>query len=216
MAATLRAAILPYKSTFVPSELPLIKLKQDFQDGSYKEKKCPVFSNEHGIEALFYVEERFRKIADRTLQWNTGIELFDGFEEVLIDTALTNWEDLIAPLANVDKTVERFEQTLQELYRKYVGSEARDTQIEYYKTLRKPMKSNPLDHSSRMLTLARYGNKLPGVEPILTEQQVKKCIFHSFPPKWQQQFIRSGQHVVCCHDGVVRHYRIHVQRKEFR
>jgi hypothetical protein len=24
---------------------------------------------------------------------------------------------------------------------------------------------------------------------------VKKCIFHSFPPKWQQQFIHSGQHV---------------------
>jgi hypothetical protein len=83
-----------------------------------------------------------------------------------------NWEDLITPLANVNKTVARFEQTLQELYRKFVGSKARDTQIEYYKTLCKPMKLNPLDHSSHMLTLARYGNKLPGMEPMLTEQQV--------------------------------------------
>jgi hypothetical protein len=145
---------------------------------------------------LLYVEERFHKIAERTLQWTTGPKIFDGFfEEVLVDTALTNWEDLIDPIADQDKTVARFEQTIQELYHKYVGAKARDTQIEYYKTLRKPMKMNPLDHSSQMLTLARYGNKLPGNEPPLTEQQIKKCIFHSFPSKWQQQFIRSGQQV---------------------
>ena len=193
MAATLRAAVLPYKSTFLPSELSLVKLKQDFQDGSSKDKKCPVFGGAHGIEALLYVEERFRKIASRTLQWNTGHELFDGFEEFLIDTALTNWEDLILPLAEADKTLARFEQTLQEMYRKYVGAEARDIQFEYFRGLRKPIKLSPLDHSSRMLTLARFGNKLPGHEPMLTEDQIKKCIFQSFPPKWQQQFIRSGQ-----------------------
>lgn len=195
MAASLRAAILQYKSGFVPSELPLVKLKQDFDGGSYKEKKCPVFNGDHGIESLFYVEERFRKIAERTLLWDTGIELFDGFEEVLIDTALTNWEDIIAPIADADKTVPRFEQALQEMYRKYVVSDSRDTQIEYYKTLRKPIKTDPLDHSNRMQTLARFGNKLPGIEPALTEDQIKNCIFHSFPAKWQQQFIRSQLNV---------------------
>jgi hypothetical protein len=136
-----------------------------------------------------------RPYSERTLQWNTGIELFNGFEEVLIDTALANWEDLIAPIPEADKTVLRFEATLQAMYRKYVGAESCDTQIEYFKTLRKPIKLTPLDHSSRMLTLARYGNKLPGIEPPLTEDQIKKTIFHSFPPKWQQQFVRSGQHL---------------------
>ncbi len=109
MAATLRATILQYKSGFVPSELPLVKLKQDFQGGSYKEKKCPVFNGDNGIESLFYVEERFRKISEQTLQWNTGIELFNGLEEVVIDTALTNWEDIISTIADADKTVIRFE-----------------------------------------------------------------------------------------------------------
>ena len=47
-----------------------------------------------------------------------------------------------------------------------------------------------------MLTLAWYGNKLPGNEPPLTDKQIKKCIFQSFPAMWQQQYIRSGQHVV--------------------
>jgi hypothetical protein len=52
MTATLRAAILPYKSSFIYSEQSTVKLKQDFIGGSSKDKKCPVFNGEHGIEAL--------------------------------------------------------------------------------------------------------------------------------------------------------------------
>jgi hypothetical protein len=59
MAASLRAPILLYKSEFIPSSLATVKLKQAFADGSYKDKKCPVFNGEHGIKALLYVEERF-------------------------------------------------------------------------------------------------------------------------------------------------------------
>jgi hypothetical protein len=101
MDTTLRAVILPYKLSFVPLELPLIKLKQEFVHGSSKEKKCPIFQNEHhgGIEALFYVEERFHKIAKCMLLWTSaGIEIFNRFEEVLIDTALTNWKDFVTPI----------------------------------------------------------------------------------------------------------------------
>jgi hypothetical protein len=64
----------------VSSTLATTKLKQDFVGGSAKDKKCPTFSGEYGIEALLYCEERFRKIATRTLLWTTGPELFDGFE----------------------------------------------------------------------------------------------------------------------------------------
>jgi hypothetical protein len=77
-----------------------------------------------------------------------GPKLFDGFEEVLLDTVLTNWEDLILPIGDVDKMPNRFELSLQEMYHKYVGSEARDVQFEYFWTLRKPMKSSPLEFSS--------------------------------------------------------------------
>jgi hypothetical protein len=195
MATSLRAPVIPFKTGFVPSLLGTSKLKQDFIGGSAKDKKCPTFSGEHGIEALLYVEERFRKIATHTLLWTTGPELFDGFEEVLLDTALTNWEDLTSTIADADRTPARFELTLQAMYRKYVGAEARDVQFEYFRTIQKTLKSSPLEHSSRMLTLARYGNKLPGNEPPLTDEQVKKCIFNSFPLSWQQQFIRSGQRI---------------------
>jgi hypothetical protein len=57
---------------------------------------------------------------------------FDGFEEVLLllDTALANWEDLVTPIDNTDKTPEhQFEKMLQKMYYKYVGAEAQDIQM---------------------------------------------------------------------------------------
>jgi hypothetical protein len=89
MAATLRATILPYKSSFVPLDLSTVKLKQDFIGGSSKDKKCHVllqWQTLHGIEALLCVKEPFRRIATRTLLWTTGLALFNGFEEVLLLT----------------------------------------------------------------------------------------------------------------------------------
>jgi hypothetical protein len=82
-----------------------------------------------------------------------------------------NWKDLVTSIAEAEKTPECFEQTLQAMYRKYVGAEAQDSQFKYFRMLQKPMKSSMLDHSSRILTLVRYGgNKLPGTEPPLSHQ----------------------------------------------
>jgi hypothetical protein len=94
-----------------------------------------VFNGQHGIEALLDVEERFWKIATHSLLWTMGPKQFNGFEEVLGDTALTNWDDLILPIGDVDKMSDLFELTLQEMYCKYVGSEARDIQFDYFWTL---------------------------------------------------------------------------------
>jgi hypothetical protein len=165
-------------------------------DGSHVKKQCPVCNGEDYIEALFYVKERFHKLAKCNFLWaGDGPDLFANFEEVQVDMSLTNWEDIIDPIEDADKIHVRFDAAMQEIYRKYVGAEARDTQMEYFKTLCKPMKSDPLTHSSRILTLARYGNRLPGTDPPLTKLQVKKCIFHSFLQSWQQQFMHMGHHV---------------------
>ena len=86
MAATLRAAVLSYKSSFVSSKLSMVLLHQDFTDGSHAKKQCPVFNSEHGIEALFYVEERFRTLAKHNFMWaGDGPDLFANFKEVLVD-----------------------------------------------------------------------------------------------------------------------------------
>ena len=77
------------------SKLERLKLSQAYADGSTKTKKCPCFSGEHGIECLLYVENCFHNIA-RQLDFTTGVELFDNFEEVLVDTAEEKWENLVS------------------------------------------------------------------------------------------------------------------------
>ena len=84
------------------------------------------------------------------------------------------------------KTPDLFEDTLHAMCCKYIGAKAGDIQIENFKTLQKPIKTSALDHLSQMFTLAWYGNKLPDNELPPTNEQMKKCIFQSFPIVWQQ------------------------------
>jgi hypothetical protein len=59
----------------------MVLLRQDFNDGSHVKKNCPVVNNKHGIEALFYVKERFRKLAAQNFQWaGDGTDLSANFE----------------------------------------------------------------------------------------------------------------------------------------
>ena len=67
----------------------------------------PDFSGKEGIEGLLYVEEKFLKIACH-LNYDTGIKFYDGFEEVLTDTAEEHWENIASGIANEDKTPEHF------------------------------------------------------------------------------------------------------------
>jgi hypothetical protein len=76
----------------------MVSLQQDFADGSYIKKQCPAFNGEHGIKVLFYVEERFCKLTEHNFLWaGDGPDLFANFEEVLVDMALTKWENINDP-----------------------------------------------------------------------------------------------------------------------
>jgi hypothetical protein len=58
-------------------------------------------------------EERFRKLATHNFQWaSNGADLFTNFEEVLVDTTLTNWEDNVNPIDDADKWAECFEEVM--------------------------------------------------------------------------------------------------------
>jgi hypothetical protein len=191
-----RAPCIEYKTTFVRTELEKVKIRQNYDNGTYLEKQLPVFSGAHSIEALLYCEERFRHYATRSFEWDTGPELFDNFEEILVDNALEKWETICAPLDEDERTVARFDQAIQELYLGYVDNNAKDIMIDYLKELRRPIKVTPRDHSNRMETLVRYTNLLPGTEPNVTVQQTKNMIFKTFPETWQQNWIRSGKNLV--------------------
>ena len=124
----LKKPCIEYKARFVASELEKVKLYQNYDDGSKKEKKCPIFSGKEGIEGLLYVEERFRKVA-KQLNYDEGEELYSGFEEVLTDSAEDHWENVVTNIPDNQKTVARLNISMQQFYLKYCDDEARDVLI---------------------------------------------------------------------------------------
>ena len=157
-----------------------------------RQKSVLVFQENTGVEALLCVEERFRAIA-RQLSFTDGLELFDNFEEVLTDSAEEKWLNLTVGVADIDRTPARFNEAMEAFCQRYVDAFARDAMIKYLPTIEKEVSCDIRTHVDRMETLCRYTNKLPGAEPILTEQQQKNIVFDAFPVDWRQSYIRVGK-----------------------
>ena len=190
MAMSSESHCISYKAEFEHSDLEEVKLRQEYEDDTSRTKKARVFTGKYGIEALLFVEERFRKIA-RQLDYQDE-QLFDNFEECLQDRAEDDWTNLVDMVQPRDTA--NFEATIQDFYLKYCSENARDVMYEYLRTkCRKPVGAEPRDHVNRLLTLYRYSSKLPGNVPAIGEDQQKLLIFQTFPEKWQRQFVRSGR-----------------------
>jgi hypothetical protein len=164
-------------------------------DNSKIERKNPVFSgegNEGSIEALFYVEDRFRANA-RHLQWTTGEELFDGFGQCLIDRAETKWDAVVSTIPVADMDVARFDQAMTEYYRQWVlTDDPRDVLFDNLKTWKKPREAKVQDHVNRIEQVIEYGNRLDGNRPQMnTPEEIRQTLFESFPNAWKQDFITS-------------------------
>ena len=189
-----REPCIKYDSKFEHTKLEKTEITQTWDDGTKTKKKCPVFTGDHGIEALLYVEDRFNSIC-RQLEIGDGEEQFDNFAEVLTNQAEDKWETLTGNLTAQQKTVARFEQTIKQFYLSYCDDDARDTMFAYLRSLQKPYSVAAGIHADRMETLIKYANKLPGMEPEMNNDQQKRVIFESFPSKWQHAYIQSGRRI---------------------
>ena len=111
------------------------------------------------------------------MNYTTPDELFDNFEEVVLNNAENKWENVTTRISNNQRTIVLFDQTIQQYYLHYYDHEARDTMFEYVRQIQKPFQSKVSTHSDRMETLIHYASKLPGNEAPLNEQQKKSIIF---------------------------------------
>ena len=195
MSGTLvREPCIEYASKFKHSKLEKVELLQTWDDGTKTKKKCPVFTGEYGIETLLYVEDRFNSIC-RQLEILDGEELFDNFTEVVSNQAENKWETLTGNLTPQQKTVARFRQAMDEFYLSYCDDDSRDIMFAYLRKFKKPYDMAAGEHADRMEILVKYSNKLPGMEPEMNEDQIKRLIFESFPVKWQHAYIQSGRRI---------------------
>jgi hypothetical protein len=84
MTVTLRTSVLSYKSKFVSSELSMVSLCKNFDDGSHVKKNCLMFNNEHVIEAPFYVLERFKN-------WPHATFCGPAMDQIFLPTSKKYW-----------------------------------------------------------------------------------------------------------------------------
>ena len=72
--------------------------------------------------------------ATRWLQFNTGDELFNNFEEVLTDSGANRWQNLIVSVAAVDRDDIRFNQEYGNLLDRYATNQGRDIMKDYLRS----------------------------------------------------------------------------------
>ena len=190
---------IPYTPVFDYKDLTLQTLYITYDDNTSRKAKTPMFDSKYGIEALLLVEREFRKTM--TNKFNLTDDVQDGpdwfryFDEIVINDAANRWNLIADTIAEGDRTIANFNESIQQYYRAYCGTHSRDSLIQYLQTVRKPVKMDPRGHSARMQQLADYANKLPGDMPELNAFQVKQYIYNSFPDSWRHAFQRAGKRV---------------------
>ena len=170
-----------------------VTLRNRTADDRDVKRRCLVFTGEEGVEGLIQTKTRFNNVA-HALQLEEGHELFDNFEQVLSDNAETRWQNLVAEIADEDRTDVRFEDEYQNLLDSYATNRGRDYMRDYLQSteVKKPYDADCAEHKERLTTLVKYTNMLSGTQDQIEPNDEKHIIFKSFPDKWQQAYILSG------------------------
>jgi hypothetical protein len=147
-----------------------VKLRQNYDDGTRREYKTPVFNGEGTIEC--FSNERFLHWHAAKLEWTTGPEMFDNFEEILTDTALEKWETRIQNNISLgDRTMDRFTQVIEEYILEYRSS-SKGLHDQYLRLL-----SSSCTHQTARScnengnVSSAMPNRLPGTEPDTRNKQ---------------------------------------------
>ena len=184
---------IEYGDTLDVTEMDHVKI-ETVVGGAVRKKVVPVFTAKYGVEGLFHVIDKFVK-ASAWLHLAPA-EKWDQGEECLDTVAESKWTNLIQGIANNAKTAARLTREIANFVALYAEDpEPRDVLIAYLKTdeCRKKRKIDPGVHASRIETLCRYANRLNGTEQELTDDQIKKIVFETFPNKWQNDYKKSNR-----------------------
>ena len=195
MSATTRLLFKPcieYKKAYKTSEMETVTLRNRMADGRDVKRRCLVFSGSEGVEGLIQTKTRFNNVA-HALQLEDGPELFDNFEQVLSDNAETRWQNLVADIADADRTDVRYEDEYKNLLDSYATNRGRDYMRDYLLSseVRKPHDADCAEHKERLTTLIKYTNMLSGTQDQIDDNEEKHMIFKSFPENWQRARTRG-------------------------
>ena len=150
----------------------------------------PQYESKRGVEGLFYCKDKFEeKASDFVFDPD---DYFKYFPRILDQVSLRWWNNKMVRFApDVAWTQAEFDQLFKEFVTHESGSvNPRDDLVAYLSTeeCKKPRKVDVRTHANRIETLCLYANRLAGVKPPLTEGEITRIIFHSFPNSWLNDF----------------------------
>ena len=193
---TTQEPCIKYEDEFSPSKLETVKIEKVDQNGQVRTKKVPVFTAKVGVEGLFHVIDKYKRMADRLAL--TVAEKWDQFDDVLDQVSEKKWDSQTKNIAANQRTNNRFDTEIEEFIQSYAQDpNPKDILLKYIKDkCKKPYKKSSQEHADRMISLISFANELRGTEPDVDEDNRKKIIFESFPNQWQLDFKKSGKTVV--------------------
>ena len=153
-----RLPLFTLKRDFDPSTLKTVKLEQAFEGGNKVKRECPI-ADGASIEGTLYTLADFLEIADE-LQFDTGPELFDHFRLVLRGASKDDWLNAVVE-NNPPRTVEGFNQTIEQWKRTFLHLDARQEMVDYLTHVTKPRSMTVREFVQRLKTLRRYTHMMP-------------------------------------------------------
>ena len=186
-------------------ELHEVKLRQDYDDGTYKEAYVVKATNAGGI--IILAQEtipEYLRVTFKELNYDIQ-DVYTYFANVLGPNFKSTWADIERKRRVNHRTEETFKKDLFELIKQESGDPHFDQTMKLYLThslghytLRKPLLTSPKEHSSIVRALVNIYNNIPTVTP-LTEAEVRLCHYHSYPNKWREIYRKSHEEVSDIH-----------------
>lgn len=182
-------------------ELPYVKLRQDFDDGTYVTERITKATNASGLITLTQdTIPEFLDKAENVLHYD-GSERYNKFSDALGSNLKTTWNSIKNGRPENQRTTANFLQDLFELIKQESGDATFDqTQKEYllhthssYR-LTKPKSVSPQDHSKIMRALINTFNSIPTVAP-LTEKEIRSSHYKSYPAIWRESYNKSHDEI---------------------
>lgn len=178
----------------------LVKLKEEFNDGTHITSTVTKATNETGFTTLLtdtipeFLEKGLNKLH------YDGTELYENFSEVLGGNFQQTWREVESGRPLNQRTEANFKLDLFQLLQTETGDPHFDQTLKDYllhsasPKLIKPRETSPKDHASIMRSLIGAYNNIPTVVPLTAVEQ-KSCHFKSYPLAWREDYSKSHDEV---------------------
>ena len=201
---TLREAILPIKTTIVPSELRTVKVENSWDDAGenrYYKMYLPVCDDPANKELFIYVIEQFFDAAhDERLHLDDGAVRYSKFRQVLDGSLRLEWQTISDARGN-NKTVDNFTLDVHTLLGRHLSPTSREDQLSYLRSIVKPFNMTVAEASLALTVMGKMGRWLLGSwtagniamnELFANDQEKKRQLFQLMPMKYRVELAKSG------------------------